>query len=50
MNNINHSVDRSGNIIPYRLQDRASSMSTQDANDYINELTEERKALLEDID
>jgi len=49
MNNINHSVDRSGNIIPYRLQDRASSMSTQDANDYINELTEERKVLLEDI-
>jgi hypothetical protein len=24
-------------------------MSTQDANDYINELTEERKVLLEDI-
>ena len=49
MNNINHSVDRSGNIIPYRLKDRASSMSTQDALDYLNSLTPERKALLENI-
>ena len=49
MNNINHSVDRSGNIIPYRLKDRASSMSTQDALDYLNSLNPERKALLENI-
>ena len=49
MNNINHKVDRNGNIVPYALKDRASSMLTQDALDYLNNLTPERKQTLENI-
>lgn len=49
MNNINHKVDRNGNIVPYALKDRASSMHTQDALDYLNNLTTERKQTLENI-
>lgn len=49
MNNINHKVDRNGNIVPYALQDRASSMNTQDAINYINSLDPQRKQILENI-
>jgi hypothetical protein len=49
MNELNHKVDAEGNIIPYALKDRASGMSTQEANDYLNELSEERENILKDI-
>jgi hypothetical protein len=49
MNEINHKVDENGNLIPYKLKDRASSMSTQDAANYLNGLTPERKSVLESI-
>lgn len=49
MNDLNHRVDAQGNIIPYGLKDRASGMSTQDANDYLNGLSEERERVLKNI-
>jgi hypothetical protein len=49
MNDINHKVDAEGNIIPYGLKDRASGMSTEDANNYLNSLTPEREQILRDI-
>ena len=49
MNDLNHRVDAQGNIIPYGLKDRASGMSTQDANDYLNGLSEEREKVLKNI-
>ena len=49
MNDVNHRVDAEGNIIPYALKDRASGMSTEDANNYLNGLTQEREQTLKDI-
>ena len=49
MNELNHRVDANGNIIPYALKDRASGMSTQDANDYLDGLSQEDAQILERI-
>jgi hypothetical protein len=49
MNDLNHRVDENGNIMPYALKDRASGMSTQDANDYLTNLSEERENVLKNI-
>ena len=49
MNDINHRVDAQGNIIPYDLKDRASGMTTEDANNYLNNLDQERTRVLESI-
>ena len=49
MNDINHRVDAEGNIIPYALKDRASGMTTQDANNYLNNLDPERTRILESV-
>jgi hypothetical protein len=49
MNEINHKVDRNGNIVHYRLKDRASGMSTEDANNYLNSLDETRERQLKEI-
>jgi hypothetical protein len=49
MNEINHRVDEQGNIIPYDLKDRASGMTTEDANNYLNNLDQERTKALESI-
>lgn len=49
MNEINHKVDKNGNIIPFGLKDRASGMPTQEANDYLNNLSQEREQTLKDI-
>jgi hypothetical protein len=49
MNDLNHRVDENGNIMPYALKDRASGMSTQDANDYLINLSEERENVLKNI-
>lgn len=49
MNEINHKVDSEGNIIPFGLKDRASGMHTQEANDYLNSLSQEREQTLKDI-
>ena len=49
MNDINHRVDAQGNIIPYDKKDRASGMTTQDANNYLNNLDPERTRILESV-
>ena len=49
MNDLNHRVDAQGNIIPYGLKDRASGMSTENANKYLNGLSEEREKVLKNI-
>lgn len=49
MNDLNHRVDAQGNIIPYGLKDRASGMTTENANNYLNGLSEEREKVLKNI-
>jgi hypothetical protein len=50
MNKINPDiVDENGNVVPYKLKDRASGISTEDARKYLAGLETNKKAALESV-